>query len=117
VEIATLVDQRAAQRPNCELSELVINPEVDRAAARKKIKQRLSPFLRQHVAGQEPQTALRAKHILRDEFLWGTVSHLVIGHVQNVEPWTGAVSIFHFAPRLLENPPKATLEPDVVLKH
>src|SRR5712671_6068612 len=66
VQIAALVDHRAAQRPNVQLSELMIDPEVDRTAARKKVKQRLSSLPRKYITGQVPKAPLRPKHIRRN---------------------------------------------------
>src|SRR5258708_25893754 len=55
VQIEALVDHRAAQRRNIKLSKLMIDPEVDRTAARKKVKQRLSSLLRKYITGQVPK--------------------------------------------------------------
>src|ERR1700728_1787403 len=66
VQIAALVDHGAAQRPNVQFSELMIDPEVDRTTARKKVKQRLSSLLRKYITGQVPKAPQRTKHILRN---------------------------------------------------
>src|SRR5882672_384681 len=95
----------------------MIDPEVDGAAARKKSKQRLSPFLRQHVPRQIPKPAFRAKYVTRNQFLWSTVAHFLIRHVQNIKGRTGSISVFHLAPSLIDDSPKAALDPDVVLKY
>src|SRR5438034_10213358 len=64
-----------------------------------------------------PKPAFRTKHVLRNQFLRSTVPRFLIRHVQNIKRRTGPIGVFHLAPSLIDDSPKAALEPDVVFKH
>ena len=66
---------------------------------------------------ERDRAARRAKQFPRNQFLWSTVARFLIRHVENIEGRTGSISVFHLPPSLVHGSPKATLDPDVVLKY